>query len=77
MVNICTGRVNGATTEMTDRLAEAKTELLEKIGDLKVELTGRLADMRVELLRWSFLFWIGQVAAMFAAMAMLAEWIRP
>ena len=47
------------------------------LADLKVELSDKLAIMRVEILRWSFLFWIGQVAALFAAMTMLAEWIRP
>lgn len=63
--------------ELADRIADVKVELSEKIGGAKVELTNRLAEMRVELLRWSFVFWIGQVAALFAAMAMLAEWIRP
>lgn len=72
-MEICNARVNGLTAE----ILEVKTELLEKIGDLKVDLTERLAAMRVELLRWSFVFWIGQVAAMFGAMAMFAQWIRP
>lgn len=77
VVNTFTERLDDTKMELADRIADAKVELSEKIGGAKVELTNRLAEMRVELLRWSFLFWIGQVAALFAAMAMLAEWIRP
>jgi hypothetical protein len=31
----------------------------------------RLADLRADLLKWSFLFWIGQVAAIAGMLAML------
>lgn len=37
-----------------------RQELHEGLGAVRREI----ADMRVELLKWSFLFWIGQVAAM-------------
>ena len=77
VVDICNTRLNGSTIEFSDRLSEAKIELLEKMAEVKVELTDRLADMRVEWLRWSFVFWIGQAATMFAALAMFAQWIRP
>jgi hypothetical protein len=77
VVTICSGSMNGATAEMSTRLSEAKTELAVTIADVKVALIDRLAELRVELLRWSFVFWVGQVAAMFAAMAMFAEWLRP
>jgi hypothetical protein len=77
VMDICNARVGAATLAFGDRVSESKNELLERIADLKVGLTDRLGDMRAELLRWSFVFWLGQVAAMFAAMAMFAEWIRP
>ena len=77
VVNIFTERLDDTKIVLAAQLADVKVELAEKIGNAKVELTSRLAEMRVELLRWSFLFWIGQVAALFGAMAMLAEWIRP
>lgn len=77
VVNIVTERLDDTKSALVAQIADVKVELSEKIGGAKVELTSRLAEMRVELLRWSFLFWIGQVAALFAAMATLAEWIRP
>jgi len=77
VVNICTERLDETRIALGAQIADVRFELSEKIGDVKVELSGRLADLRVELLRWSFLFWVGQVAALFAAMAMFAEWIRP
>lgn len=72
-MEVCNARVNGLTSE----IVLVRTELTSKIGDLRVEIAERLAELRVELLRWSFVFWIGQVAALFAAMAMFAEWITP
>ncbi len=36
-----------------------------------------MAAMRVELLRWSFAFWIGQVAATAALMALLIRLLTP
>jgi hypothetical protein len=77
VVNICTERLDETRIVLAAQIADVKAELSDKIADVKVELSGRLADLRVELLRWSFLFWVGQVAALFAAMAMFAEWIRP
>ena len=39
----------------------------------RLEMVERLADLRFELLKWSFLFWIGQMAA---TMAMLSWMLR-
>jgi hypothetical protein len=49
--------------------------LAEEIGALRVDITRQLAELRVELLKWSFLFWIGQFAAVSAMMAFLLRTI--
>ena len=58
-----------------DRFARALAEESARIRTLIVEqgarLEGRMADLRAELLKWSFLFWIGQVAAMAALLAFM------
>jgi hypothetical protein len=41
--------------------------LTEQVGLLRQDI----ADARVEMLRWSFVFWIGQVAAVAALLAFM------
>ena len=52
--------------------------LIQEVGGLRHELHdglgalhADLASARVEILRWSFAFWIGQVAAVGALMALM------
>lgn len=41
------------------------------------EIRDEMAALRVELLRWSFAFWIGQVAATAGLMALLIRLLTP
>ena len=41
--------------------------LAEEMGKVRAEI----ANTRVELLKWSFLFWVGQVAAMAGLLAFM------
>jgi hypothetical protein len=52
--------------------------LAEEVSGLHVEMHAgftairqELSDQRVELLKWSFAFWIGQLAAMTALLAFM------
>ncbi len=47
--------------------------LAGELATFRLEMVERLADLRFELLKWSFLFWIGQMAA---TMAMLSWMLR-
>jgi hypothetical protein len=38
--------------------------LAEELSAFRKEITQELVTTRVDLLKWSFVFWIGQVAAM-------------
>jgi hypothetical protein len=64
--------------EMAKGLHEVRQEMhtgfagvWKEMADLRVSLRKELADSRVEALRWSFLFWIGQVAVMASLLAFM------
>jgi hypothetical protein len=64
--------------EMTEQNGKLRQEMTEQNARLRVdmaELGARLekdsADGRFALLKWSFAFWIGQVVAMAAVMAVM------
>ena len=46
--------------EVEERLDHLSAE----VGALRLEMQKGFGDLRFELLRWSFLFWIGQLAAL-------------
>jgi hypothetical protein len=51
-------------THMESALLERLEQRLGHLESLLIErFERRLADTRVDLLKWSFLFWVGQVAA--------------
>lgn len=63
------------TTEVGSRLRQEMTELRSSLRQEITALGGNLrqemASQRVDLLKWSFLFWIGQVVAMTGIITML------
>ena len=79
--------LDSAGTEWTERVPSVATDrferrLAEEISGLRVAVTRELheglaairqeiATVRVELLKWSFLFWVGQVAAMAGLFALM------
>ena len=42
--------------------------LTEEISGLRVDLVREIHGMRADLFKWSFLFWIGQLAAVIGAL---------
>ena len=65
--------------EVLDTAAERfERRLTEELGKIRIEMANLRADlheqiaaMRVEILRWSFLFWIGQLAAITGLLAFM------
>ena len=45
--------------------------LTEEISGMRVDIVRELHAMRVDLFKWSFLFWIGQVAAVVGVIALM------
>ena len=69
-------------TDMAKEFADVKVALAWTRADVNAELAltradfkAELASTRAEVLKWSFLFWIGQVAAIGAVLAFLLRTI--
>ena len=69
-------------------MAKMETGIRRDMGELGASLRREMAEMgaglhremasgRVELLKWCFLFWIGQVIALTGIMAMMFRLFRP
>ena len=52
---------------LTEQVSLLRQDLHQSINDVRSDL----ANARVEMLRWSFVFWIGQVAAVAALLAFM------
>jgi hypothetical protein len=55
--------------EMAVGDAALRVTLLEGLANIRTEMAG----LRADVLRWSFLFWVGQVGAIAAMLAWLAR----
>jgi hypothetical protein len=49
--------------EMTELRSDVRVELQELRGELRADFRVEVANVRSDLLKWSFLFWVGQVVA--------------
>jgi hypothetical protein len=64
--------------EMTEGFATLRQEMTEGFAQVRQEMTAEfaavrreMADMRFDLLKWSFVFWIGQVLAIAGIMSLM------
>jgi hypothetical protein len=46
------------------RLTEEASKLRAEIGHLRGEMIERIESVRSELIKWMFVFWVGQIGAM-------------
>ena len=60
-----------ARVETRQELGAVRGETRQELATARVEMHQLLATSRVETLRWSFLFWVGQVAAMAGLLALM------
>jgi hypothetical protein len=56
---------------MTAAIDRFERRLTEEVSDLRVAIVRELHDSRVETLKWSFVFWIGEIAALTGVIATL------
>jgi hypothetical protein len=68
VLNVAADRFERRLTEGTSSL---RVELREVLHDGLLSVRQELATTRVEMLKWSFLFWAGQVAAMAGLLAFM------
>jgi hypothetical protein len=59
--------------EMRTDTAALHREMTAGMTNLRQDMTEGLAGLRVEVLKWSFLFWIGQVAAIAGLLAFMQQ----
>lgn len=78
------GDMAGLRQEMTMGFSELRQEMTTGFSELRQELTRGLsdvrhemADQRFELLKWAFLFWVGQFFAVAGLIVVLLRFLRP
>jgi hypothetical protein len=68
VLNLATDRFE---RRLTEEMATLRLDLRQELHDSLTAVRQELSTSRVEFIRWSFLFWVGQVAAMTALMALM------
>ena len=58
-----------ASDRFERRLAEELADFRVEIGKQFADVRNEMSSMRVELLRWSFVFWLGQITVIAAMLA--------
>ena len=69
---------------LTEEISKLRVEMTQGFAALRQETTAGfaavrqdLADQRFELLKWAFLFWVGQFFAVAGLVAVLIRFLRP
>ena len=62
---------------LTEEISGLRLEFREALHEGLTSVRQELATTRVEMLKWSFLFWVGQVAAMAGLLAFMLRGLRP
>jgi hypothetical protein len=63
--------ISAARFDFARELSTFRQDVTRELSSLRQEVTRELAGVRVELLKWSFLFWVGHVAAMAGLLAFM------
>jgi len=73
VVSSCTERIDTRLQHYAGKndVLDGFNKVVDKLADTKIELSDRLSNMRVEMLRWSFVFWLGQILAIAAILRVL------
>ena len=67
-------RLSVALADLRVTMAEGFANLRKEMADLRTEMRVEMSEMRSDTIKWSFLFWIGQVAVL---VAVLSYMLRP
>lgn len=59
--------------EMTQGFAALRQEMTEGFASIRQEM----ANLRFDLLKWTFVFWVGQLFALAGFLAVLLRFVRP
>ena len=62
-------RISVTESGLRKEIGSVEGTLRQEISGLAVTLRGEMGSFRADMIKWSFLFWIGQVAAMAAILS--------
>ena len=68
---VLTAAVDRFDRRLTTEIASLRVDFARDMATLRQDFTRDLSSVRVELLKWSFLFWVGQVAAIAGLLAFM------
>jgi len=68
---VLTTAVDRFEYRLTSEVSALRLDVTKELSGLRQDVTREIATVRVEWLKWSFLFWIGQVAAMAGLLAFM------
>lgn len=69
--DVVTSAVERFESRLTTEISSLRVDMTREMSALRQDFTKDLSSVRVELLKWSFLFWVGQVAAMAGLLAFM------
>ena len=69
--DVVTTAVERFERRLTTEISSLRVDMTREIAALRQDFTRDLSSVRVELLKWSFLFWVGQVAAIAGLLAFM------
>ena len=67
------GRFERRIAEVSERFDR---RLAEELAKFRIEMIERMSDLRFDLLKWNFLFWIGQVAVLVSVLSWMLRGVR-
>lgn len=69
--------ITEANASLRREITEGHTSLRQEMAEGFASLRQEMAQQRFELLKWAFLFWVGQFVAMASLVALLFRTLRP
>jgi hypothetical protein len=72
--DVLTTAVDRFERRLTTEISLLRADVTREVSALRQDFTREISHTRVDVLKWSFLFWVGQVAAI---AGLLAFMLRP
>ena len=72
-----TQEIGTLRVDMARGFAAVRADMAKELAAVRTELNVGLAESRASIVKWSFLFWVGQFAAVSAMMAFLLRTMGP
>ena len=64
-------KIGELRVDMQREIGELRTDIENKIGDLRVDMEGRVGGLRADIVRWMFIFWVGQMSVIVGIVMLL------